>query len=192
MASFKQLTNDMAACTLCQDSLPLGPRPVFQLNPKATIMIIGHAPSKKVHETGIPFNDASGKRLRDWLGISVEEFYDASRVAILPMGLCYPGTGKSGDNPPRPECAPTWHQAVLQQLPNIKLKVLLGAYAQAAYCSKEHKTLTERVKEWRHYLPACIPLPHPSPRNNAWLKHNPWFTSDVLPPLKNRVHTLLN
>jgi len=177
----------MKTCTLCAPHLPLGPRPVFQLHPNASILIVGHAPGKKVHETGVPFDDASGKRLREWLGISTDTFYDATRVAILPMGLCYPGTGKSGDLPPRPECALTWHQAVLNQLPNIKLKVLLGAYAQAAYCSKEHKTLTERVAAWKNYLPNSMPLPHPSPRNNIWLKKNPWFEVDVLPALKQQM-----
>ncbi|ORU90864.1 MAG: IclR family transcriptional regulator [Cycloclasticus sp. symbiont of Poecilosclerida sp. M] len=192
MSSFSQLTNDLKNCRICEPHLPLGPRPVFQLTPSASVLIVGHAPGKKVHETGIPFDDASGKRLREWLGISTELFYDASCIAILPMGLCYPGTGKSGDLPPRPECATTWHQAVLSQLPDLKLKVLLGAYAQAAYCSKEHKTLTERVAAWESYLPECIPLPHPSPRNNIWLKNNPWFVKDVLPTLKKQIDIALS
>lgn len=187
MSSFKQLTRDMKACTLCKEQLPLGPRPVFQLHPNASILIVGHAPGKKVHETGVPFDDASGKRLRDWLGISPELFYNKEHVAILPMGLCYPGTGKSGDLPPRPECATTWHQLALSHLPNIKLTVLLGAYAQAAHCGKTHKTLTERVTAWETYLPEYLPLPHPSPRNNVWLKKNPWFEADVLPRLQTIV-----
>lgn len=191
MSSFKQLTRDMKACTLCKEQLPLGPRPVFQLHPNASILIVGHAPGKKVHETGVPFNDASGKRLRDWLGISPELFYNEEHVAILPMGLCYPGTGKSGDLPPRPKCSATWHQLAFSHLPNVKLTVLLGAYAQTGYCSKKHNTLTERVAAWETYLPEYLPLPHPSPRNNMWLKKNPWFKTDVLPRLQTIVATAI-
>ncbi len=185
------LLSDVRACTLCAAALPLGPRPIVQLHPSARILIAGQAPGRKVHETGIPFNDASGDRLRSWLGMSRETFYDAEQVAILPMGFCYPGTGKSGDLPPRPECASAWRARLLACLPNVKLTLVIGQYAQAYHFPDEQVALTELVQKWRSYWPVLVPLPHPSPRNNLWLKRNPWFADEVLPALQERVAEVL-
>lgn len=179
-------------CQLCIQHLPLGPRPVVQASSTAKLLIIGQAPGIRVHETGIPFNDPSGDRLRDWLGIDRELFYDLARVAIMPMGFCYPGTGKSGDLPPRKECAPQWHQQIVEQLPQIELTLLIGLYAQQYYLPTRHKNLTDTVRHWQQYQPQFLPLPHPSPRNNIWLKRNPWFSQDVLPSLKHQVTKLFN
>ena len=192
MTTFESLLTDVRACTLCARHLPLGPRPIVQLQPSAQILIAGQAPGRKVHETGIPFNDASGDRLRSWLGISREVFYDAQQVAILPMGFCFPGTGKSGDLPPRPECAPAWRAQLLSQLPNIKLTLVIGRYALAYHLPNETGTLTETVQAWPKYWPNVVPLPHPSPRNNVWLKRNPWFESELEPHLQDRVAEILN
>jgi uracil-DNA glycosylase len=178
------------SCSLCAEHLPLGPRPVFQVHPDARILIAGQAPGRRVHETGIPFNDPSGERLRAWMGISREDFYDAAKVAILPMGFCYPGTGKSGDLPPRPECAEAWRQKFLDALPRVKLTLVIGAYAQAWHL-ESGASLTETVRGWRSYAPGVIPLPHPSPRNIAWMKQNPWFDAEVLPTLRERVAVIL-
>ena len=185
------LLSDVRACTLCAAALPLGPRPIVQLHPSARILIAGQAPGRKVHETGIPFNDASGDRLRSWLGMSRETFYDAEQVAILPMGFCYPGTGKSGDLPPRPECASAWRARLLACWPNVKLTLVIGQYAQAYHFPDEQVALTELVQKWRSYWPVLVPLPHPSPRNNLWLKRNPWFADEVLPALQERVAEVL-
>lgn len=186
------LLEDIHACTICKAELPLGPRPVVQLHPKASILIAAQAPGKKVHETGIPFNDLSGDRLREWLGVNRETFYDARQIAILPMGFCYPGTGQSGDLPPRPECAETWRASLLGHLPKLKLTLVIGQYAHAYHLpNSTHRTLSETVKAWKEFLPNQLPLPHPSPRNNIWLKRNPWFTTDLLPILKKRVRTIL-
>lgn len=177
---------------ICEPQLPLGARPVVQFDPAARILIAGQAPGLKVHETGKPFNDASGKRLRQWLGLSEDDFYDASKVAILPMGFCYPGKGKSGDLPPRKECAPAWRAQLLAALPNIELTIVLGKYAQAYHLPESKSVpLTELVKSWREYWPTILPLPHPSPRNNIWLTKNPWFEEDVLPALAPRVKEIL-
>ena len=192
MQSFEQLLTQIRACTLCAPHLPLGPRPVVQIHPQSRILIIAQAPGRKVHETGIPFNDASGNRLRDWLGVTREQFYDAEQIAILPMGFCYPGAGKSGDLPPRQECAPTWHSRVLEQLNRIELTLLIGKYAQDYYLSQGPATLTERVKSWQSHWPGMMPLPHPSPRNNIWLRRNPWFGEELLPALRERVAGILN
>lgn len=191
MTTFESLLTDVRACTRCAKHLPLGPRPIVQLQASAKILIAGQAPGRKVYETGIPFNDASGDRLRSWLGISREVFYDAQQVAILPMGFCFPGTGKSGDLPPRPECAPTWRAQLLSQLPNIKLTLVIGRYAQAYHLPNETGTLTETVQSWPKYWPNVVPLPHPSPRNNLWLKRNPWFENELVPQLQNRVAAVL-
>ncbi len=191
MTTFESLLTDVRACTLCARHLPLGPHPIVQLQASAKILIAGQAPGRKVHETGIPFNDASGDRLRSWLGISREVFYDAQQVAILPMGFCFPGTGKSGDLPPRPECAPTWREQLLSQLHNIKLTLVIGRYAQAYHLPNETGTLTETVQAWPKYWPNMVPLPHPSPRNNLWLKRNPWFESELVPRLQSRVAAVL-
>ena len=190
--STRRLLKEVRACTLCAAHLPLGPRPVLQLDSQATILIAGQAPGAKVHASGIPFQDASGERLRDWMGIDQATFYDASRVAILPMGLCYPGRGKSGDRPPRPECAATWRARLLETLVNVKLTLVIGQYAQDWHISERQKaTLTETVRAWRDYWPTHLSLPHPSPRNNIWLKRNGWFAIDVLPRLRLRVGELI-
>jgi uracil-DNA glycosylase len=185
------LVQEVRACRLCAEHLPLGPRPVFQVHPDARILIAGQAPGSKVHASGIPFQDASGDRLREWLGIDGSTFYDPRRIAILPMGLCYPGTGKSGDLPPRPECTPAWRLKLLALLVNVELTLVIGQYAQAWHLGEQQRpTLTETVQGWRKYWPASLPLPHPSPRNNLWLKRNPWFEREVLPSLRRRVRQL--
>lgn len=159
---------------------------------QARLLIIGQAPGRKVQESGIPWSDASGKQLRDWLALAPEVFYDPDQVAILPMGFCYPGTGRNGDLPPRSECAPAWHARVLALMPEIRLTLLIGAYAQAFYLKgRAHPSLTETVAHWRDYLPRYLPLPHPSPRNRLWLKRNPWFESEVVPELRNQVQAAL-
>ncbi|MGO3798364.1 MAG: uracil-DNA glycosylase family protein [Vibrio casei] len=178
----------VSQCQICAPHLAQGCRPVLQVNPQATVLIIGQAPGLKVHKSGIPFDDASGERLRLWMGIDQYTFYQAEKLAIMPMGLCYPGRGKSGDLPPRKECAPQWHPTILEHLPNIKLILLIGQYAQQAYLENKPKTLTETVQAWQQWAPKYIPLPHPSPRNNIWLKKNPWFEHDVLPYLQQRIH----
>ncbi len=180
------------ACRVCAEYLPLGPRPVLRAEPGAGLMIIGQAPGTRVHESGTPWDDRSGDRLRDWLAIPKERFYDAGRIAIVPMGFCYPGVdAKGGDKPPRPECAPLWHPPLLAALPKVKLTLLVGLYAQGHYLGKRRqKNLTETVRAWRDYLPDYLPLPHPSWRNTAWLKKNPWFETDLLPELRKRVKRL--
>jgi uracil-DNA glycosylase len=191
MAPLDTLLQDVRACTLCAVQLPLGPRPVVQIHPSARILIVGQAPGRKVHATGVPFDDASGDRLRDWLGISREVFYDAQSVAILPMGFCYPGTGKSGDLPPRSECAPAWRAPLLTQLKSVQLTLVIGQYAQAYHLPQDAASVTEIVQAWRKHWPHTLPLPHPSPRNNLWLKRNPWFANELLPTLQARVSDVL-
>jgi len=164
---------------------------VLQVDARAKILIAGQAPGRKVHESGLPFDDASGERLRQWLGISNETFYDPSKLAILPMGFCFPGTGKSGDLPPIPLCAQTWRDALLAQLPNIELTIVLGKYAQDYHLGKSSMNVTQRVQAWQDTWPEMIALPHPSPRNNIWLKRNTWFERDVVPALKSRVKEIL-
>ncbi|MBC8339758.1 MAG: uracil-DNA glycosylase family protein [Rhodospirillales bacterium] len=186
MPGMDKLLAEIEACRLCADNLPLGPRPVLRVSATAKLLIVGQAPGTRVHETGIPWNDASGDRLRDWLDLAPEIFYDESRVAIMPIGFCYPGRDpKGGDNPPRPECAPTWHSRILSFIPDKKLTLLVGSYAQRHYLgSKAGKTMTETVKGWRHYLPEAFPLPHPSWRTTGWQRKNPWFDDEVLPELQ--------
>jgi uracil-DNA glycosylase len=181
------------ACRICAAHLPLGPRPVFRVSASAKLLIVGQAPGTKVHETGIPWNDSSGERLRDWLTLDRECFYDESRVAIVPMGFCYPGTDtRGGDLPPRRECAPAWHPALFALMPEIRLTLLVGAYAQARYLATARKaTLTETVRAFRDYAPRHIPLPHPSWRNTGWLKRHPWFETALLPYLRRRVAAVL-
>ena len=191
MTSFSSLLDEVRACTLCEVHLPLGPRPVLQLHPKARILIAGQAPGRKVHESGVPFDDASGNRLREWLGVTREEFYDPKQIAILPMGFCFPGSGRSGDLPPRPECAPAWRNKLLGHLRNLEATLVLGQYAQAYHVGKSSSSLTELVKSWRSHWPNLVPLPHPSPRNNHWLRRNPWFEQEVLPSLRKRVSEVL-
>lgn len=190
----KTLLTAINQCRICESALELGCRPVVQAHPNAKLLIIGQAPGIKVHQSGVPFNDASGERLRLWLGIDSETFYDPTKVAIMPMGFCYPGKGKSGDLPPRKECAPQWHQALLAQLPNIEMTLLIGQYAQNYYLSNSNlgdkpKTLTETVKNWQQWAPNYVPIPHPSPRNNIWLKKNPWFEQDVIPYIQDLIKT---
>ncbi|WP_281649127.1 uracil-DNA glycosylase family protein [Parendozoicomonas sp. Alg238-R29] len=192
MSEYITLLNEIRACSLCEAHLPLGPRPVLQLHPAAKILIAGQAPGRTVHETGLPFNDPSGERLRDWLGVTREQFYNPELFAIIPMGFCYPGTGKSGDLPPRPECAETWRARLLEQLPNLKTTLVLGQYAQAYHCGKGHSSVTERVQSWRSYWPENIPLPHPSPRNNLWLRRNPWFEEELVPELGKHIREVLD
>lgn len=185
------LLQQIRDCRLCDAHLPLGANPVVRASASARLMIIGQAPGTRVHQTGIPWNDPSGQRLRQWLALSDEVFYDEKQVAIMPMGFCYPGKGKSGDLPPRPECAATWHGSLLSQLPDIRLTLLIGQYAQNHYLQDDFRTLTERVQNFRNAGAAIIPLPHPSPRNQLWLKKNPWFEAEVIPELQARVRALL-
>ncbi|MGH1403969.1 MAG: uracil-DNA glycosylase family protein [Alphaproteobacteria bacterium] len=186
--AWQETVREAEACTLCAVDLPAGPRPVFRVHPDAKILIVGQAPGIRVHKTGIPFNDPSGERLRAWMGIDKDTFYTPEKVSILPMGFCYPGTGKSGDLPPRKECAHAWRDRLLSLMPDIALTLVIGQYAIDWHLKgQKKKNLTETVKAWREYYPAYLPLPHPSPRNNIWLKKNPWFEDDVLPELKNAV-----
>lgn len=186
------LLAEVRACRLCEAHLPHEPRPVVQAAPEAHLLIIGQAPGRRVHDTGIPWNDPSGDRLRDWLQISPEVFYDPKRVAIVPTAFCYPGKGKSGDLPPRAECAPAWHPRLLAAMPQVQLTLLIGRYAQEAYLRENCKsTLTETVAAYMDYLPLYFPLPHPSPRNRLWWKSNSWFELDVLPVLRARVAAVL-
>lgn len=180
--SVAPLRAEIAACQVCGASLAAGPRPVVQFSATARIVIIGQAPGARVHESGIPWNDASGERLREWIGLEPAQFYDPALVALVPMGFCYPGTGASGDLPPRPECAPLWHERVLAALPADRLTLLVGSYAQARYLpATKGLSLTERVRRAESYLPAYLPLPHPSWRSTGWMKRNSWFETDMLP-----------
>ena len=188
---FADLLESVKRCQLCAQFLLLGPRPVVQLNPQATILIAGQAPGRRVHESGVPFDDPSGDRLREWLGVTKEIFYDPTKIAILPMGFCYPGTGKSGDLPPRPECEKAWRRQLLKQLTRIRLTLVIGQYAQKWHLPHVEKNLTETVRAWKDYGPGVMPLPHPSPRNNIWLKKNPWFTKSLLPQLRGVVRSTL-
>lgn len=190
--SFDELVRRVRACTICADVLPQGPRPVVQLSEASRILVVGQAPGRRVHETGLPFNDPSGDRLREWMGVSRDTFYDEQKMAILPMGFCYPGTGKSGDLPPRPECANAWREALLKRLPNIGLTLVIGQYAHAWHLSGGARSVTENVRNWEHYWPVVVPMPHPSPRNNMWLRRNPWYEEDVVPALRNRISELLS
>ena len=187
-----KLLKEIRACTICEKDLKDGVRPVLQVHSKATILIAGQAPGSKVHATGVPFDDASGDRLRLWMGVDKDTFYDAEQVAILPMGFCYPGRGKSGDLPPLPICAETWRDKVLATMPNIQLTLAIGQYALGYHLESQERNLTETVRNWKAYGNAVMPLPHPSPRNNIWLAKNEWFERDVLPSLKKRVKRALN
>lgn len=185
------LLAEIRACRACEHALPLGPRPVLQASATARLLIVGQAPGAKVHASGVPWDDASGERLREWLGIDKTTFYDARRVAIVPMGFCYPGRGGGGDNPPRAECAPLWHTRLLDQLTNVRLTLLVGQYAQRYFLGARRKaSLTETVQAWREYAPDYVPLPHPSPRNQPWFKRHAWFEAEVLPALRQRVAAL--
>ena len=190
--SLAKLLAEVRQCDLCAANLPLGPRPTLAAAPQSRILIIGQAPGTRVHATGIPWNDPSGRRLRGWLGVEAADFYDASKFAIIPMGFCYPGRlPRGGDAPPRPECAPAWHARFLAALPGIALTVLIGMYAQAYYLKDRRRTLTETVGAWRQFGPEIMPTPHPSWRTTAWQKNNPWFEAELLPELKRRVVALI-
>lgn len=190
MMTLDDAATEARACTLCTAHLPLGPRPVFRVSTTARLLIIGQAPGTKVHATGIPWNDSSGDRLRQWLNMTREEFYDAARIAIVPMGFCYPGRlPNGGDAPPRPECSPRWHPGLLALMPNIRLTLLIGTYAQAHYLGKAK--MTDRVRDYPRHLPNRFPLPHPSWRTTAWERNNPWFTEQALPALRAAVATAL-
>jgi len=186
-----KLLAEVRACEHCSAHLPLGPRPVLQAHASAKVLIVGQAPGTRVHETGIPWNDPSGDRLREWMGVDRKAFYDERRFAIIPMGYCYPGRGKSGDLPPRRECAELWLDQLLAQLPEIQFTLVLGQYAQAHYLGKRRKSsLTATVLAWREYRPRFLPLPHPSPRNTHWLQKNPWFEKETVPALRRRLKRL--
>lgn len=186
------LLAEIRACRLCADDLPLGPRPIVQASSRARLLIVGQAPGTAVHRTGMPFNDPSGDRLRDWLGIDRTVFYDPARIAILPIGLCYPGKGRGGDLPPMPRCAPHWHPKLHPLLPNLSLTLLIGRYAQGYYLGqKQSDTLSATVQRWQEFLPDFFPTPHPSPRNQRWLRNHPWFEADLVPELRKRVAALI-
>ncbi len=190
-STLDRLLGEIRACRLCAAHLPLGPRPVLRASATARLLIVGQAPGTKVHASGVPWDDASGKRLRTWLDMTPECFYDETRIAIVPMGFCYPGKQGSGDAPPRPECRATWHPRLLPLLPDIGLTLLIGQYAQAYFLGDRRKaTLTDTVRAWREYAPDVLPLPHPSPRNIGWFTANPWFEAEVLPALRARIDEL--
>ena len=187
-----QLLAEVRACQLCVATLPLAPNPVLQVGPSARVLIVGQAPGLRAHESGVPFNDASGVRLRQWLGLERTTFYDAARVAIMPMGFCYPGRGTAGDLPPRPECGAAWHARLLRHMGEVRLTLLVGHYSQAWFLGERRaRTLTDTVRAWREYLPRYFPMPHPSPRNQLWLRSNPWFEAEVLPELRAHVAAAL-
>lgn len=192
LSSLNDLLREIRACTVCAHALPLGPKPVLTAHSDARILIVGQAPGTRVHATGIAWNDASGDRLRDWLRVDRETFYNEEKFAIVPMGFCYPGRGASGDKKPRPECAPLWHAKVLAHLPNLRLTLLVGSYAIKRYLwYRNESALTEIVRNTDFTKAAMLPLVHPSPRNTIWLKKNAWFERDVVPQLRERVKNVL-
>jgi uracil-DNA glycosylase len=191
-SELEQLLAEIRQCKHCEEHLPMGARPVLTASTSAKILIVGQAPGIRVHNTGIPWNDPSGNRLRDWMNVDKETFYDTSKIAIVPMGFCYPGTGKNGDLPPRKECAQLWHQQLLEKLPNIQLTLLFGTYAQKYFLGKRRqKNLTQTVMNYEEYLPEFLPMVHPSPRNYGWHKKNPWFEIDLVPILREKVIEVL-
>jgi uracil-DNA glycosylase len=191
--SLSSLLAEVRACQICAIHLPCGARPVLQADGRARILIAGQAPGRKVHNSGVPFDDQSGDRLRQWMGIGHDVFYDPTKIAILPMGFCYPGTGKSGDLPPRAECAPQWRRRLLTHLPGIQLTLVIGKYAQEYHLpDNPHTNLTVTVRAWREVWPRILPIPHPSPRNNIWLRNNPWFEEEILPQLRRAVNGILS
>lgn len=188
----QQLVEEIRKCTFCQDKLPLTPNPLFTASTQASIMVVGQAPGIRAHTSGKPWNDASGKRLREWLGVSETVFYDPEQIALVPMGLCYPGKGKNGDLPPRKECAPLWHSKLVNAMPNLRLTVLVGKYAQQYYLKDQMKNnLTGTVMHYRAYLPRYFPIVHPSPNTRFWLSKNPWFVEEVVPNLQEIVKAVL-
>lgn len=189
---FGQLLKDIKSCEICKGKFPHEPNPVVSVSPKSKILVIGQAPGTKVHASGIPWDDASGRNLRKWLGVTEEQFYNPDIFGIVPMGFCYPGKGKSGDLPPRPECAPEWHDKIFSQLEKVELTLLIGLYAQNYYLgNKRKKTLTETVADFSTHLPDFMPLVHPSPRNGIWMRKNPWFETDVVPVLQSTVKRVM-
>ncbi len=190
---FAAILTQIRACTVCAEHLPLGPRPIVRASPSARLAIIGQAPGTRVHESGVPWDDRSGDRLRDWTSLNKSTFYDEAYIAIVPMGFCYPGRdANGGDSPPRPECAPLWHAQVLDRMQEIHLTLLVGSYAQKRYLGPQRKkTMTETVANWREYLPHYFPLPHPSWRNTGWLKRNPWFEAELVPDLRQKIMSLV-
>ena len=183
-----KLADEIKGCKVCEEFLPFPPKPIFSFSRRSKIVLIGQAPGIKVHESETPWEDTSGIRLREWLGVTSEKFYNTKNFAIVPMGFCYPGKGVSGDLPPRPECAPFWMKQVLENLKSHKLKILIGQYSQKHFLGDLMKrNLTETVRNWREFLPDFLVLPHPSPRNNIWLKKNPWFSEELLPEIRNLV-----
>ena len=189
MNQLKDLLSDIRTCKVCAEHLPLGPNPVVRADAGAKVLIIGQAPGTKVHETSIPWNDASGDRLRDWLGVRRKDFYDTQKFAIMPMGFCYPGRAPNGgDNPPRGECAPLWHGRMQSHLTGVELTLLVGMYAQNHYLGERRKrTMTQTVRCAQNYAPDVFPLPHPSWRSTAWMRKNPWFESEILPRLRQAI-----
>lgn len=189
----QRLLREVRGCTACAKHLPLGPRPVLRMAITSRLLIVGQAPGTRVHETGIPWNDPSGDRLREWMDVPRDVFYDETQIAIVPMGFCYPGRDvRGGDLPPRPECAELWRERLHEHLPNVELTLLIGQYAHSYYLgARRGKSLTETVQHWQKYLPTYLPLPHPSWRNQGWLKRHPWFEADVVPYLRARVRELL-
>lgn len=186
------LLAEVRLCHACEAQLPLGPRPILGAHGAARILIVGQAPSLRVHTTGIPWDDPSGDRLRSWMGLGKDQFYDESQIAIIPMGYCYPGRGRGGDLPPRGECAMLWLDQLLVKLPRIELTLLIGQYAQRHFLKNRHKeSLTQTVETWREFAPEYLPLPHPSARNTPWLQRNAWFERDLLPALDTRIQSLL-
>lgn len=189
--TLEALLTAVRKCRVCEDKLPFGPRPVVRAGETARILIVGQAPGTRVHATGIPWDDPSGKRLRDWMGLDTDRFYDASQIAIIPMGYCYPGRGDGGDLPPRPECAALWLDHLLAKLPEVELTLLIGLHAQHHFLGNRRKrSLTETTKAWREFAPEYLPLPHPSARNTPWFKRNPWFEHELLPVLRERIKSL--
>ncbi len=189
--SLDHLLSEIKGCTVCAQHLEHGPRPIVQAGRSARIVIIGQAPGRRVHESGVPWDDPSGRTLRRWLDLTDEQFYDPGIVALIPMGFCYPGSTPSGDKPPRPECAPLWHERLLDELPPKRLDIIIGTYAQKRYIHDRRRTLTETVANWASYLPTRIVLPHPSPRNQHWRTRNPWFETETLPAVRRIVADLL-
>jgi uracil-DNA glycosylase len=190
--SIDSLLAEIRACRICESQLPLGPKPILRARASATLLIVGQAPGTLVHGSGVPWNDASGVRLREWLQLDRERFYDEARIAIVPMGFCYPGRGASGDLPPRPECRATWHPRLVPLLSRVRLTLLIGHYAQAHFLGAARKSsLTETVRARAEYAPRYFPLPHPSPRNQLWLKSNPWFEAEAVPELRAAVAAAL-
>lgn len=190
MSDFSSLVASVRACRACAGQLPVEPRPVVQISPTARLIVASQAPGSKVHASGVPFSDASGDRLREWMGISDRQFYNAAKIAILPMGFCYPGRAKGGDAPPRPECAKLWRSRLLAQMPQVRLTLLVGTYAQKDALGPGR--MLDRVRNYREYLPRHFPLPHPSWRSTIWMRQNPWFAAEVLPALRDAVRDALD